>query len=298
MDPPRHPTWRPTLAMIAATLLWGGTFVVLKGSLQELDPVPLVFTRFAAATVTLIPLVLFRASRISRAAVVGGALSGLTGAAGYLLQAIGLTTTTAGTSAFLTATGSLLAGILAWPLLGQRPGTVLLCGIGVAAAGSALMSAGSDLRLGPGEISSLFGAFGFALQIVVLARFAPRADAIAIAAFSAAMLALTLAPFAGGVVEQLSRMQPTDGWRLVYLIVAGSVIAPVLQVHAQRSLSPGRVGLLFGLEPVFALGFAMILGGERFAPRWWWGAALILLAVWSVEWISMQREATSPSATG
>jgi drug/metabolite transporter (DMT)-like permease len=283
--------------MIAATLLWGGTFVVLKGSLEGLDPVPLVFSRFAAATLILTPPVLLRASPISGTAALGGMLSGMLGAAGYLLQAIGLTTTTAGTSAFLTSTGSLLAGIFAWPLLGQRPGAVLLGGIALAAAGSALLPARSDLRLGTGELTTLLGAIAFALQIVVLARVAPRADPIAIAAIQAAALALTLAPFAAAGLEPLTRMRAADGWRMAYLIVAGSVIAPLLQIFAQRSLSPGRVGLLFGLEPIFALSFALVFGGERFAPRWWWGAALILLAVWSVEWISMRREGRSPSAS-
>ena len=71
---------------------------------------------------------------------------------------------------------------------------------------------------------------------------------------------------------------------LVFSAVAGSTIAPLLQVVAQRRLPPGRIGLLFALEPVFALAFALTLGAERFAVRWWTGAALILSAVVLVEW--------------
>jgi drug/metabolite transporter (DMT)-like permease len=43
------------------------------------------------------------------------------------------------------------------------------------------------------------------------------------------------------------------------------------------------MGLLFALEPVFALLFAVTLGAERFEPRWWLGAGLILGAVVMVE---------------
>src|SRR6185503_15057902 len=71
--------------------------------------------------------------------------------------------------------------------------------------------------------------------------------------------------------------------RVGYLVLAGSVIAPVLQVIAQRDLPAGRIGLLFTLEPLFALAFAVTLGGERFDARWWLGAALILAAVVGVE---------------
>ena len=72
--------------------------------------------------------------------------------------------------------------------------------------------------------------------------------------------------------------------RFAYLVLAGSTVAPLLQVLAQRVLPPGRIGLLFALEPVFALLFALTLGGEQFIARWWLGAALILAAVVLVEW--------------
>lgn len=73
-------------------------------------------------------------------------------------------------------------------------------------------------------------------------------------------------------------------WRLAYLALAGSVIAPLLQVIAQRTLSAGRVALLFALEPVFGLLFALTLGGERYAPSWWLGALLIFCGVLRAEW--------------
>ena len=58
----------------------------------------------------------------------------------------------------------------------------------------------------------------------------------------------------------------------------------------------GRVGLLFALEPVFALLFALTLGGEHFDLRWWAGAALILGAVALVEW--RQEGAASGEGAG
>ena len=68
----------------------------------------------------------------------------------------------------------------------------------------------------------------------------------------------------------------------------------MLQVFAQQTLSAGRVALLFALEPVFALLFALTLGGERFVARWWFGAALILCAVVLVEWRAATASAREP----
>lgn len=69
-------------------------------------------------------------------------------------------------------------------------------------------------------------------------------------------------------------------------------------MRAQRTLSAGRIGLLFALEPVFALAFAATVGAERYAGRWWSGAALILIAVTLVEGYAAWRASASRRASG
>src|SRR5207244_4085614 len=84
---------------------------------------------------------------------------------------------------------TLFAGLMAWPLLGQRPTAVLLCGIALAMCGAGLLPAAGGFHMGPGEWWTLGGAGLFALQIVVLARYAPRSDTPALASVQAAMVA-------------------------------------------------------------------------------------------------------------
>ena len=96
-----------------------------------------------------------------------------------------------------------------------------------------------------------------------------------------------MAPFTSVPAALAAFAAPGGGaWRLAYLALAGTVLAPLLQVTAQRTLPTGRVALLFALEPVFALIFAVAFGGERFLARWWAGATLILAAVVIAEWRS------------
>ena len=285
--------------MIVATLLWGATFVVLRDSLQGLAPAAVVTVRFAAAALVFGAIALARGRTPDRATVVGGAVSGLATAGGYLFQAIGLTATSAGSSAFLTSAGTLLAGLFAWPLLGRPPGARLGLGLAVALAGSALLSLRSGLVLGPGEAWTLLGAALYALQIVAVAHWAPRADPVALTGIQALVTALVTWPLAGDLAQPLAALDAAGWARLGYLALCGSVIAPLLQVLAQRTLEPGRVGLLFALEPVFALAFALAVGGERFVARWWAGAALILAALMMVEWRAVRASppAMSPPAT-
>jgi drug/metabolite transporter (DMT)-like permease len=270
--------------MVVATLLWGGTFVAIRDAVAGMPPATLVAGRFAVAAALLAVVLAVRRKRPAGRDLAAGAGSGLLMLGGYFLQAEGLRTTTAGSSAFLTCAGTLLAAFFAWPLLGQRPGRVLVAGIAVAMAGSALLSLREGLHLGRGELLTLLGAATFALQVVALGRFALVSDPLVLAGAQAATVALALAPFTRGASGTFAALDAAGWGRFAYLAVAGSTIAPLLQVLAQRRLSPGRVGLLFALEPVFALVFALTLGAERFAVRWWSGAGLILIAVVMVEW--------------
>jgi drug/metabolite transporter (DMT)-like permease len=279
-------------AMVAATFLWGATFVASRDLLRAVGPVELVCARFTVAAAAFAALLLARRLAGRRGAgawrptLGGGVLSGLLGAGGFLFQAVGLTSTRAGSSAFLTCVGTVLAALFAWPLLGQRPSRTLLQGLVLALAGSFLMSEHPGLALGAGEAWTLLGAAAYALQVVVVARWAPGADLVSFTAVQTTTVALTLLPFAGRAPAQLMALDPAGVGRFTYLALAGSVAAPLLQVAAQRVLPAGRIALLFALEPVFALLFALTLGGERFAPGWWLGALLILSGVLRVEWPS------------
>jgi len=275
------------VAMVLATALWGGTFVILRDSLVSLSPAPLVCVRFACAALLLGAIAAARRARFDRAALRGGIFGGLAAAAGYACQATGLRTTSAGTSAFLTSAGTVFAGLLAWPLLGQRPTRELIAGIVLVVLGTALLANPGASGLGRGEAWTMAGSLAFALQVVVLARHAAAADPLALTTVQCATLALGIAPFAvasgAPAWAAFATATPATLARLAYLLCAGSIAAPLLQVAAQRVLPAGRVGLLFGLEPVFALVFAATLGGERFAPIWWLGAGAVLLGIAAVE---------------
>ena len=197
-------------SMVAATLLWGATFVVIRDSLTGLSPGTLVAVRFGVAAVVLGGIALVRGVRLSavarKATLRAGIAGGLAAAGGYLFQAIGLTSTRAGSSAFLTSTGTLFAALFAWPLLGQRPGGRLVLGIGIALIGSALLGVRGDFRIGAGDAWTLLGALCFALQVVALARWAKDGDAVSIAALQAAVASLCVLPTAAHAVAQLAAL--------------------------------------------------------------------------------------------
>jgi drug/metabolite transporter (DMT)-like permease len=65
-------------------------------------------------------------------------------------------------------------------------------------------------------------------------------------------------------------------------LVAGA-LALVAQTWAQSQLSPTRTALVMSMEPVFAAGFAVALGGEHATARMLLGGAMVLAAMLAVE---------------
>jgi len=282
---------RALAAMVLATLLWGGTFVAIRDAVADVPPALLVCARFLGAGALFALVLAFRRRLPRRLDVAGGALSGLLMVGGFFLQALGLRSTSAGSSAFLTCAGTLLAAFWAWLLLHERPGARLTIGLALAMVGAALLSLHGGFRLGAGELITLGGAALFALQVVAIARFAATTDTIAFVCVQSFVAGGVLLPFALPSAGALGTLGGANLARFGYLLLAGSTVAPLLQVYAQRTLPAGRMGLLFALEPVFALVFAVTLGAERFEPRWWLGAGLILFAVVMVEWKPVATDA-------
>ena len=283
------------LCMVGATLLWGATFVVTRDALAAIPAVTLVLARFVTAGVLMTGVAVVLGRRFSRDTWIVGVVSGPFVAGCYALQASGLTGTSAGSSAFLTAAGTLLLAVFAWIGLGQRPGRIVVLGIALALLGSGLLSWRAGLQFGRAELVTLLGAASYAVALVVVAARIDRVDPIAVTAVQTLVAALVLIPFVPGPPDPAALFLGPNRWRFLYLALAGSVLAPLLQVTAQRALPSARIGILFALEPVFALLFAVTVGAERFEARWWAGAGLILFAVLLVEGRS---SSSPPSGSG
>jgi drug/metabolite transporter (DMT)-like permease len=277
-----------TAAMVGATLLWGSTFVLIRDTVKVVPPAALMLIRFAPASLLFAALIAVRhvlsPRPFDRRALWTGLVCSPFICTCLLLQARGLRETSAGSSAFLTCAGTLAAPLFAWALLRQRPTARLSLAMALALLGSALLSLRDGLRFGGPEALTLLGSVAYAFQIVLVARVAETVDTLVLAGAQALGVALCLLPLTANL-QPAAIADAASGvkWTIAWLALAGSFAAPLLQVLAQRTLSSARVALLFALEPLFALAFAVTVGGERFVALWWSGAALILSAVWVAE---------------
>ena len=269
---------RAHLAVLAAALLFGTTFVVVRDAVADVAVVPFLGVRFLVGAAVLAPFALRGGRRVREP---GLALAGLAcGAvllAGYVLQTVGLQYTTPSVSAFVTYLLVVLVPVLSAVVLRRPPGRAALAGVMLATAGLFLLTGrGTGLGLGRGEVLTLGCALAFAVHILLLADLAPRFDTVRLTAAQLAVVGVACAVpglFLGGY-DFTAR-----AWlAAAYTGASVSALAFALQVWGQRRVGPTRTALLLMLEPVSAAVVGAVVG-ERLGWAGVAGACLILAGI-------------------
>ena len=258
--------------MVIATLLWGGTFVAIRDSVARIDPIALVAIRFLVAGAIALLLALVTRRRFDGDALRGGALAGVLFAAGFAFQAIGLDPHDGRDLGVphldRIADGGVVRLAAARPAAGSR--ALARCRARRGRDRAARRRRGTAPRgrraLDVARRGGVRAPDHRGRAVRAACRSRSRWSRCRPARWPAILLPISWARW-----PAFRALDATDAARLIYLIVAGSLVAPWLQIVAQTSLPASRIGLLFTLEPVFALIVALTLGAERFPWRWWWG---------------------------
>ena len=276
---------RAEIALAFVALLWGGTFVMVKAALADISSLVFLSLRFSLAGVLL--LLYFRKQTIFRIPVKSLGLAALVGAllmSGYVLQTVGLLTTSPAKSAFLTGLYIPLTPIFGAILFRRSPLWQEILGLVLVVAGTALLSwPGERFNMALGDWLTVGCAVAFAFHIVALGHFTPVVGFAPLtclqilfgAGFAAIGVPLAEKPF----------WNPAPS-TFVAIIVAGvlaTAVAFAVQTWAQQHTSATRAALLFSLEPVFAWIISFLVTGEVLTGRSAIGAMLVLSGILCAE---------------
>jgi drug/metabolite transporter (DMT)-like permease len=171
-----------------------------------------------------------------------------------------------------------LTPLIALALFRLRAGGRTWAGVAVATVGLALLSGVHEGSV-VGDLLVLAGAALYALQIVLMERYAPRYDAIAFT------LVEMLAAFAGLtlVAAALGELRMPHGWTVWGALLVTGIFASALgflaQTWAQRRATATQTALAYTLEPVWAAFFGFTLAGDRLSPVAWLGCLLIMAGI-------------------
>jgi drug/metabolite transporter (DMT)-like permease len=270
-------------ALLAATAVWGSTFLVTKDSLVALAPTAFVAWRFGIAAVVLVAVRPDTVTALSRVELRRGLWLGLFIASGFLLQTEGLLDTPAGMSGFLTGASVMLIPLVAAVAFGARVGTagwvaVLLCGVGLA-----LLTSGGGSSLSLAAVLTLGGAACFAGHIAGLSQWATPANAYGLTAWSVGVAAVT--SVAVSLLLGHAAFPDTGAtWRaLLYVALVATCLGFGVQAWAQSALSATTAAVVMTMEPVFAAAIATALGGEHLPVAGWIGGLLVVSSMFVAE---------------
>lgn len=282
-----------TLLLVGATAIWGSTFFLIRDVVRVLPPTDFLAVRFTIAAAAMVAVFWRRMLALSgRELRIGVGLGVMYGVA-QILQTVGLAHTEASRSGFITGTYVVMTPIFAAILLRDRIPRSTWLAVLLATAGLATLSLnGLGTGFGFGEEVTLLSAAVYALHIIGLGRFSSPSTAAGLSAVQMVAIALVslIAAAPGGIELPTGR----GGWTSVlYMALIAGAVAIWVQTWAQSHLSATRAAIVMTLEPVFAAGFAVALGGEMMTLRMVLGGAMVLAAMYTVELIGRKADATA-----
>ena len=285
----------PYLEMLFAVVVWGGTFIATKIALQEVSPATIVWLRFAMGLIVL-GIAVFARKQFAfpeKNEWLYLALLGFLGVTFHQwLQATGLQTAKATTTAWIVATTPVFIAILGWLALKEKLNRIQIIGILVAALGVLLI-------VSKGNVSALFtgaeGTFGdflilisslnWAVYTILSRKELARHPATRMMFFVMLLGWLTTNIWIFGFGPGLSEIKnlTTSGWNAILMLgILGSGLAYIAYYDALQAIPASQLGVFFNIEPLITAVLASILINEAITIISLIGGAIIIFGVWLV----------------
>jgi drug/metabolite transporter (DMT)-like permease len=281
---------RAEAMLLLTTFIWGGTFGITKSLLDgSLLPLGLLVWRFGIAAVVF-PLFYGRHLRygLPPQTIVRGTILGLLLYLGFAFQTLGLSGTSSSRSGFITALYVVFTPLLQVIVTRKAPSRPVMAGVslvllglwGLTAPGGTITGLFEPWKaggFGMGDLLTLACAMVFAIYIILLDRFAPKAGEIAPMTWVQLISATVLLSIHRLLVEPWTMPSSLGEWGgMLYLAIFATVLSTYWQTRYQPLTSPTRASVIFTMESVFAAILAAIFLNEWLGPIGIVGGVLIV----------------------
>ena len=272
------------MGLLLATLIWGGSFVVMKNSVDTLTPTFLLAVRFTMASITML-LVFYKKLRYSsRESLRCGLILGVFLELSYLFQTYGIKYTTASKNAFITTLYVIIVPFLYWIFSKRRPENKSFAAAIIAVIGLGLLTLDGDRGVNQGDILTLFGGLCFAFHMIFIDKYTEKHDPIFLTIIQIAFVGAVnwlLVPVLDGVeAYNFHALLDRDMiLGLLFLALFCTTIAFSLQNIGQKYLSANTSSLLLSTESVFGAIFSVIFLKEVLSGKMILGCVLMFAAV-------------------
>jgi len=283
-----------SLLLVFVSLVWAGSFVVVRMTVKEISPVDLGFLRFLVATPFMV-LILFlskKETRLPAKELLSLSVLGLTGVTLlYIFQFIGIEYTTASTSAVLINTNVIFIVLLSATFLKEKfplrkSAGIALSFVGVLVVIFAQMTnesiAFSSVFL-IGCIFIILSAFCWAIYSIVGKRLIDKYDPFTVTTYAFVLGTIFFLPFALPDITDVIQGVSFNGWMaILYLALICSVFGYVAWYYALSRIDAGRAAVFLNLIPLFTIVISFFTG-EILTFIFLIGAVLIIYGVYQTQ---------------
>lgn len=265
--------------MLFVTFAWSSSYLLMKIALGGVEPFNLIALRFGIAFIC-VGIVFFKLFKkctwpIFYKGVGLGALVWIS----LFGTVTGVKLTTASAAAFLGTTTVVLVPIIEGLWRKKWPSKLTILSIGLAFLGLILFTIKEGFSLDVGALYCLWGTLGYASYIIILGNIAKGKDGILISMIQFGAIAV-LSTLSSLVFETLRLPQTKEQWGAVLVLaVVCSAFCFLMQMIAQRYISPSKIGLIYSMEPVFAAVLAYVFLHEVLGTQEYIGAIFIMIAI-------------------
>ena len=277
---------RADLALLFCSLVWGGTFIVVKDALADVSIFMYLAVRFALAATVMAALFWRSLRELTWRTIWAGVQIGFFMFGGYAFQTTALKFTAASKAAFITGSSVVLVPLFLAAFGRRRINAWVWSGAFSALAGLYFLMIPPEGfgSLNRGDAIALGCAVMFALHVIAIGHYVHRHSVGALSVLQVATTAV-VAALAIPILSAARWEAPRLLWsgRLMFAVlitaIGSTVIGFSFQTWAQQYTTATHTAIFISLEPVFAVITAWIVAHERLGGRVLFGAGLILLGI-------------------
>ncbi|PIY31226.1 MAG: multidrug DMT transporter permease [Candidatus Infernicultor aquiphilus] len=273
--------------LLGIVVIWGSTFAIIKGILDQIMPFTFLAYRFFWAAFILGLIFWKRLKNIDKIILGKGFLIGIFLFLGFTFQTVGLKYTTATKAGFITGLSVILVPIISHFFIREKISKNSIIGVILAVIGLWFLNYNSSFIFNFGDFLVLLCAVSFAMHIISVGLYARKVDYVLLV-----MVQLTTA-FVLSFLMALFFERPgihlyyPSGvwWSIILTGIFATALAFYMQNKFQRYSTATKTAIIFSGEPIFGAIFAYLLLGEKVGLIAWIGGLLIIFGM-----IISQRE--------
>lgn len=267
--------------LILVTIVWGSTFVIIKGVIEELNEYFLVFARNLVAFIPMLFYLLMKdkKSLANTTSISRGLILGLLLGAIYSTQVIGLQFTTAGHSAFITGIAVILVPVFLFLFWRQKFSHFEVIAILIVFAGVFFLTYTPGIDVNNGDLITLLTAVTCAFHFILAGKFVKKAETLSLITYQ--FLGATLITLLAFVFfdNNWNYLSTNAIYSVLYLGLLGTLFCYFVYVWTQKFVNPMFIVLTFSLEPIFASLFGYLFIDEIMSLKEMFGALLIISGI-------------------